>query len=97
MLRYAITSPALYPPDELQHQATLLRQPATLLSAPVFKKLARRQNTPLAQGLGRLRAAAPPPSPTPAYAPGGAPLKNAPACLDAGAAGVAGIRLFHQS
>jgi thiamine-phosphate pyrophosphorylase len=49
-----------------------------------------------AQGLDQLRAACTVAAPTPVYALGGVTLENAPACVEAGAAGIAGIRLFHN-
>jgi thiamine-phosphate pyrophosphorylase len=68
-----------------------------ILFAPVFEKIIAGQiNTP-GQGIDRLRAACLAASPIPVYALGGVTLQNAAACLDAGAAGIAGIRLFHKS
>jgi thiamine-phosphate pyrophosphorylase len=72
-------------------------QADAILFAPVFEKIFARQIITPGQGLGQLRAACLVASPIPVYALGGVTLENAPACLDAGAAGIAGIRLFHQS
>jgi thiamine-phosphate pyrophosphorylase len=72
-------------------------QADAILFAPVFEKIIARQIITPGQGLGELRAACLAASPIPVYALGGVTLENAPACLDAGAAGIAGIRLFHQS
>jgi thiamine-phosphate pyrophosphorylase len=67
-----------------------------ILYAPVFEKpLADRQTLP-GQGLDQLHAACTAAASVPVYALGGVTLQNAPSCLDAGAAGVAGIRLFHN-
>jgi thiamine-phosphate pyrophosphorylase len=72
-------------------------QADAILFAPVFEKILARQIITPGQGLGQLRAACLVASPIPVYALGGVTLENTPACLDAGAAGIAGIRLFHQS
>jgi len=69
----------------------------TILFAPVFEKNIAGETITPGQGLNQLRAACLAASPIPVYALGGVTLENAPACLDAGAAGIAGIRLFHQS
>jgi thiamine-phosphate pyrophosphorylase len=67
-----------------------------ILYAPVFEKpLAAGKNLP-GQGLDQLRAACIAASPVPVYALGGVTLQNAHSCLEAGAVGVAGIRLFHN-
>jgi len=68
-----------------------------ILFAPVFEKNIAGETITPGQGLNQLRAACLAASPIPVYALGGVTLENAPACLDAGAAGIAGIRLFHQS
>jgi thiamine-phosphate pyrophosphorylase len=68
-----------------------------ILFAPVFEKNIAGETISPGQGLNQLRAACLAASPIPVYALGGVTLENAPACLDAGAAGIAGIRLFHQS
>jgi thiamine-phosphate pyrophosphorylase len=62
------------------------------LFAPVFEK----KDSPIAQpsGLDALRQAAQ--SGIPVLALGGITLENASACLDAGAVGIAGIRLFQE-
>ena len=73
-----------------------VNQADAILFAPVFEKtIAGRTITP-GQGLSQLRAACLAASPIPVYALGGVTLENAAACLDAGAAGIAGIRLFHH-
>jgi len=67
-----------------------------ILFAPVFgKSIAGKIVTP-GQGLGQLRAACTAAIHTPVFALGGVTLENAPSCLEAGAAGIAGIRLFHD-
>ena len=65
-----------------------------ILFAPVFEKPIPGQAALPGQGLEQLHAACLAASPVPVYALGGATLENAPACLLAGAAGIAGIRLF---
>ncbi len=78
------------------HRARV-HQADAILFAPVFeKKIAEETITP-GQGLNKLRAACLAASPIPVYALGGVTVEDAAACLDAGAAGIAGIRLFHQS
>jgi thiamine-phosphate pyrophosphorylase len=67
-----------------------------ILFAPVFEKVVAGQIITPGQGLDQLRAACLAASPIPVYALGGVTLENAAACLDAGAAGIAGIRLFHN-
>jgi thiamine-phosphate pyrophosphorylase len=65
-----------------------------ILFAPVFEKpLANEQRLP-GQGLDQLRAACLAATPVTVFALGGVTLQNASSCLRAGAAGVAGIRLF---
>jgi thiamine-phosphate pyrophosphorylase len=78
------------------HRARV-NQADAILFAPVFEKIVAGQTITPGQGLGLLRAACLAASPIPVYALGGVTLENAPACLDAGAAGIAGIRLFHHS
>jgi thiamine-phosphate pyrophosphorylase len=78
------------------HRACL-NQADAIVFAPVFEKVAAGETITPGQGLNRLRAACLAASPIPVYALGGVTLENAPACLQAGAAGIAGIRLFHQS
>jgi thiamine-phosphate pyrophosphorylase len=68
-----------------------------ILFAPVFEKIIAGETITPGQGIDRLRAACLAASPIPVYALGGVTLEKAAACLDAGAAGIAGIRLFHQS
>jgi len=58
--------------------------------APVFEKKGG-----LPTGLGALREACK--TKLPVFALGGVTLENASACLDAGAAGIAGIRLFQEN
>jgi thiamine-phosphate pyrophosphorylase len=68
-----------------------------ILFAPVFEKIIAGEISTPGQGLDRLRAACTAASPIPVYALGGVTLDNARSCLDSGAAGIAGIRLFHSS
>ena len=78
------------------HRARV-NQADAILFAPVFEKIVAGQTATPGQGIDRLRAACLAASPVPVYALGGVTLERAPACLDAGATGIAGIRLFHQS
>jgi thiamine-phosphate pyrophosphorylase len=68
-----------------------------ILFAPVFEKTIVGSATIPGQGLDKLRDACSVASPVPVYALGGVTLQNAASCLEAGAAGIAGIRLFHDS
>jgi thiamine-phosphate pyrophosphorylase len=72
-------------------------QPEAILFAPVFEKIIAGQIITPGQGIDHLRAACRAASPIPVYALGGVTLENARSCLDAGAAGIAGIRLFHRN
>ena len=67
-----------------------------ILFAPVFGKSVAGQMVTPGQGLDQLRAACATAGPTPVYALGGVTHDNAPACIEAGASGIAGIRLFHD-
>jgi thiamine-phosphate pyrophosphorylase len=77
------------------HRARV-NQADAILFAPVFEKIIAGQTITPGQGLDRLRAVCLAASPIPVYALGGVTVENAPACVDAGAAGIAGIRLFHR-
>ena len=70
---------------------------SAILFAPVFEKVTGDQVVVPGQGLDKLAAACREAFPVPVYALGGVTLENAPACLAAGASGIAGIRLFHNS
>ena len=65
-----------------------------ILFAPVFGKSVAGEIAVPGQGLQKLRAACLSAAPVPVYALGGVTSADAPACLEAGAAGIAGIRLF---
>ncbi len=71
-------------------------QADAILFGPVFEKISGKIVFH-GQGLDKLRAACAAAYPVPVYALGGVTLENAPTCVAAGAAGVAGIRLFHHS
>jgi thiamine-phosphate pyrophosphorylase len=68
-----------------------------ILFAPVFEKVIAGHIITAGSGLDELSNACVMASPIPVYALGGVTLDNAPSCIDAGAAGIAGIRLFHDS
>jgi thiamine-phosphate pyrophosphorylase len=76
---------------QARHQADLI------LFAPVFQKSIAGQVVTPGQGLEALHAACLAAAPTPVFALGGVTPENAPGCLQAGAAGIAGIRLFYTS
>jgi thiamine-phosphate pyrophosphorylase len=69
---------------------------SAILFAPVFGKTVDGRGVIPGQGLEQLRIACAAGSPVPVFALGGVDTMNSPACLDAGAAGIAGIRLFHK-
>jgi thiamine-phosphate pyrophosphorylase len=65
-----------------------------ILFAPVFGKTLQNQVVTPATGLEVLHDACLAAAPVPVYALGGVTEENAPQCIAAGAAGIAGIRLF---
>lgn len=65
-----------------------------LLFAPVFEKRVRGEHVQDGVGLALLAEVCAAVAPLPVFALGGVTWANAPACTSAGAAGVAGIRLF---
>ncbi len=67
---------------------------SAILFAPVFEKPLPDNEALPGQGLDHLHAACIAAAPVPVYALGGVTRENTSACLHAGAAGVAGIRLF---
>jgi thiamine-phosphate pyrophosphorylase len=71
--------------------------PDAILFAPIFEKIIPGQATLPGQGLTRLHEACQAAAPIPIYALGGITHENSIECLKAGAAGIAGIRLFHHS
>jgi thiamine-phosphate pyrophosphorylase len=87
--RELVVSAACHSPDEIRQAngATLL------LFSPVFEKVTG-QGMSRGQGIAALRAAVEQAQPVPVLALGGVTEKNAPACVQAGAAGIAAIRLF---
>ncbi len=68
-----------------------------ILFAPVFEKSLPGGEVLPGMGLEQLHAACLAAAPVPVYALGGITPENIPACLAAGAAGLAGIRLFHKN
>jgi thiamine-phosphate pyrophosphorylase len=87
--REALVSAACHSPEEIRHAGLA----SMLLFSPVFEKVTEPQRAK-GQGLTALRAAVDLAQPIPVLALGGVTEKNAAACLQAGAAGVAAIRLF---
>ena len=71
--------------------------PDAILFAPVFGKTVARRFVTAPTGLDALRDACRIAHPIPVIALGGVTLGRARLCLQAGAAGVAGIRLFHNN
>ncbi len=70
-------------------------QPDAILFAPIFEKSVAGQTSLTGMGLDRLREACLTAAPIPIYALGGITPENTTQCLQAGADGIAGIRLFH--
>ncbi len=70
-------------------------QADAILFAPVFEKWLRGGQHLEGQGLDRLAEACRAASPVTVFALGGITRENAASCIAAGAAGIAGIRLFH--
>ncbi len=64
-----------------------------ILYAAVFEKSTPQDKLP-GQGLEALQHAAEAARPIPVFALGGVTKQNAPACINAGASGIAGIRIF---
>lgn len=72
-------------------------QVGAILFAPIFEKSIAGQLITPGLGLDQLHAACIAAAPIPVYALGGVTQENAPVCIAAGAAGIAGIRLFHNA
>ncbi len=87
--REAIVSVACHSPEEIRDAAGA----SMLLFSPIFEKVTEPPS-PRGQGLGALRAAVELAAPIPVFALGGVTERNAAACVQAGAAGIAAIRLF---
>ena len=87
--REPVISAACHNPDEIRQAAGA----SLLLFSPVFEKVTE-QGMSRGQGLAALRAAVDLAKPIPVLALGGVSEKNAAACLQSGAAGIAAIRLF---
>ncbi len=87
--REPIVSAACHSPEEIRQAAGA----SLLLFSPVFEKVTE-QGMSRGQGLVALRAAVDLAKPVPVLALGGVTEKNAAACLQSGAVGVAAIRLF---
>lgn len=81
--------------DDVQRSGQ--NQADAILLAPIFEKTISGQVISSGRGLDYLRAACIAAAPVPIYALGGVTHENAHACMAAGAAGIAGIRLFHRS
>jgi len=80
--------------DELCFAPDPASTPDLILFGPVFEKRVGNQLIAEGSGLKLLRQACATASPIPVLALGGITEENASACIDAGAAGIAGIRLF---
>lgn len=87
--REAIVSAACHSPEEIRRATGA----SLILFSPVFEKVTGERVLP-GQGLASLRTAVEVAKPVPVLALGGVTEKNAAACVQAGAAGVAAIRLF---
>jgi thiamine-phosphate pyrophosphorylase len=76
--------------------AAKTHQPDAILFSPIFEKNIDAKTILPGQGLARLHEACQAAAPIPIYALGGITHANATQCIEAGAAGIAAIRLFHQ-
>lgn len=86
--REAVVSAACHSEEEIRQSTGA----SMLLFSPVFEKVTEPSRR--GQGMASLRSAVNVANPTPVLALGGVTEKNAAACVQAGAAGVAAIRLF---
>jgi thiamine-phosphate pyrophosphorylase len=77
-------------------QRAIATTPDAILFAPVFGKVVAGKSVSPAIGLKALREACRAANPIPVLALGGVTLGRAKMCIEAGAAGVAGIRIFHD-
>ncbi len=84
--------------DELAHnrEQPLGSRPDAILFSPVFEKSVAGRHLTGGTGLTLLEQACAAAAPIPVLALGGITPANVTACIQAGAAGVAGIRLFQQ-
>jgi thiamine-phosphate pyrophosphorylase len=87
-----LVSQSCHTPEEVT--AARAFGPDLLLFGPVFGKTLRGELVTVATGLAQLAAACQAARPCPVLALGGITPENTDSCLRAGAAGVAGIRLF---
>jgi thiamine-phosphate pyrophosphorylase len=72
-------------------------QADAILFAPVFEKTLADLGAIHGQGLSQLHTVCNAALSIPVYALGGVTFENAPSCFEAGASGIAAIRLFHES
>jgi thiamine-phosphate pyrophosphorylase len=79
--------------DVVRHRLTPI---TAILFGPVFEKAVSGEHRAEGTGLALLRQACLAAAPVPVLALGGTNASNVPACLEAGAAGIAGIRLFQR-
>ncbi|HEX4067560.1 MAG TPA: thiamine phosphate synthase [Acidobacteriaceae bacterium] len=96
ILSYACHSHAevLKAKEESQHNPYATVNNTLILYAPVFEKTIHGETLLPGLGLESLHAAAEAARPIPLLALGGITRENSPACLAAGAAGIAAIRFF---
>jgi thiamine-phosphate pyrophosphorylase len=87
--QHPVISAACHSSDEIRAAAGA----SMLLFSPIFEKVTV-QGITLGKGLAALRATVDLANPTPVLALGGVTEKNAAACVQNGAAGIAAIRLF---
>jgi thiamine-phosphate pyrophosphorylase len=80
--------------EESQRDPDATTTNTLILYAPVFEKSITGRDLFPGRGLDTLHAVAEAARPIPVFALGGVTAENAPACITAGAAGIAGIRLF---
>jgi thiamine-phosphate pyrophosphorylase len=80
--------------EESQRNPYATTENTLILFAPVFEKTVPGETPLPGTGLDALKLAVDNARPIPVFALGGITLENASACLAAGAAGIAGIRIF---